>query len=112
MANETLEHLADRLRQILDGDPRITEKRMFGGLSFLLNGHLFVSAKKDGRVLASVGKATEAEALQRPGAQPMQHGGRRMPGFLWIDADAIEDDDALRDWVALCEKYVATLPPK
>jgi len=112
MANETLEHLADRLRQILDSDPRITEKRMFGGLSFLLNGHLFVSARKDGGILASVGKAAEAEALQRPGAQPMQHGGRRMSGFLWVDADAIEDDDALRDWVTLCEKYVATLPPK
>jgi hypothetical protein len=112
MTNETLEHLTERLRGVLGFDPRITEKRMFGGLSFLMNGHLFVSARKDGGILVAVGKEREAQALQRPGARPMVHGGRRMSGFLWVDADAIEDDEALADWAAFAEKHVATLPPK
>ena len=82
---------------ILDGDPRITEKNMFGGLTFLLNGHILVGCKKDGRILLSVGKEHNDEALARPGATQMsmaaapcrlrlgrarRHRGRRRPARL------------------------------
>jgi TfoX/Sxy family transcriptional regulator of competence genes len=111
-SSSNMEHLADRIRPMLDGDPRITEKSMFGGLTFLLNGHILVGAKKDGRILLSVGKQHFAAALERPGASPMLHGGRTMTGFVWVEADAIEDDDTLREWVELAERWVSAMPPK
>jgi len=105
-----LDHLVDRVRLLLDGDPRITEKTMFGGRTFLLNGHILVGCKKDGRILLSVGKEHADEALARPGATQMVHGGRTMRGFVWIDADAIEDDDDLSAWVRTAERWVSTMP--
>ncbi len=105
-----MDHLVDRVRMIVDGDPRITEKTMFGGLTVLLNGHILVGCKKDGRILLSVGKEHADEALARPGATPMVHGGRTMRGFLWVEPDAIEDDDDLRDWLGTAERWVAQMP--
>ena len=105
-----MDHLVDRVRMIVDGDPRITEKTMFGGLTFLLNGHILVGCKKDGRILLSVGKEHADEALARPGATAMVHGGRTMNGFVWVDPDAIEDDDDLRDWVGTAERWVSQMP--
>lgn len=110
--SSTMEHLADRVRTILDGDPRITEKNMFGGLTFLLNGHILVGTKKDGRILLSVGKEHNDEALQRHGASQMVHGEKVMKGFIWVEGEAIEDDDDLREWVALAERWVSAMPPK
>jgi len=112
MKSTTMDYLADRIRGLLDGDPRITEKTMFGGLTFLLNGRILVGCKKDGRILLSVGKNHYEEALARSGATPMLHGGRPMTGFLWVEADAIEDDDDLESWVRTAERWVAQLPPK
>ncbi|WP_421759618.1 TfoX/Sxy family protein [Devosia sp.] len=111
-ASTTMDHLADRIRDLLDGDPRITEKTMFGGLTFLLNGHILIAAKKDGNVLLSVGKDHNDEALARPGTTQMVHGGRTMRGFIWVDGDAIEDDDALRDWLDTATRWVAQMPVK
>lgn len=111
-SSTTLDHLADRIRDVLDGDPRITEKAMFGGRSFLLNGHILIAANKDGRVLLSVGKEHNDEALARPGATQMVQGGRTMRGFIWVDGDAIEDDDALRDWIDTASAWVAQMPIK
>ena len=110
--SSVMEHLADRIRPMLEGDPRVTAKNMLGGLTFLLNGHILVGTKKDGRILLSVGKTHFEEALTRPGASPMIHGERRMTGFVWVDADAIEDDDDLREWVELAERWVSAMPPK
>lgn len=106
----TMTYLAERIRDILDGDPRITEKTMFGGLTFLLNGHILVGCKRDGRILLSVGKDNNESALARPGATQMIHGDKTMRGFIWVDPDAIEDDDDLRDWVRFAEGAVAQRP--
>jgi hypothetical protein len=112
MKSETVDHLADRIRMIVGEDPRITEKYMFGGLTFLLNGHILVGCKKDGRILISVGKDNHAAAAARPGTEAMVHNDRVMSGFFWIDGDAIEDDDALVDWIRFAEKAVAQRPVK
>ena len=112
MKSETVDHLADRIRMIVGEDPRITEKYMFGGLTFLLNGHILVGCKKDGRILISVGKDNHDAAAARPGTEAMVHNGRVMSGFFWIDGDAIEDDDALVDWIRFAEKAVAQRPVK
>jgi TfoX/Sxy family transcriptional regulator of competence genes len=111
-SNTTMDHLAERVRDILGDDPRVTEKTMFGGLTFLLDGHILVGTKKDGRVLLSVGKENFDAALARPGASAMNHNGRRMTGFVWIEPDAIEDDDDLRDWAKAAYARVARMPPK
>lgn len=108
--NETMTYLAERVREILGRDPRVTEKHMFGGLTFLLDGHILVGTKKDGRILLSVGRQNNDAALSRPGATPMVHNNRSMTGFIWVEADAIEDDDDLRDWVQTAYDWVANLP--
>ena len=66
-SSSTMDHLADRVRGLVGLDPRITEKTMFGGLTFLLNGHILVACKNDGRILLSVGKANNDEALRAAG---------------------------------------------
>lgn len=110
--SETMMHLAERVRMLVGDDPRITEKYMFGGLTFLLNGHILVGCKKDGGILISVGKDNHESAKARPGTTEMVHNGRVMSGFFWIDGDAIEDDEALEDWVRFAEAAVAQCPLK
>jgi len=107
-----MDHLAERVREIVGNDRRVTEKNMFGGLTFLLNGHILVGCKKDGRILLSVGKEHNDAALARAGATQMVHGGRSMRGFVWVEADAIEDDDDLREWVTIAAAWVGKMPPK
>src|SRR3954451_17644194 len=106
-SNTTMDHLAERVRDILGSDRRVTEKNMFGGLTFLLDGHILVGTKKDGRILLSVGKENYEAALARAGATAMNHNGSQMTGFVWIEADAIEDDDDLRDWAKAAYDWVA-----
>jgi hypothetical protein len=110
--SETMNHLAERVRMLVGDDPRITEKYMFGGLTFLLNGHILVGCKKDGGVLISVGKDNHEAAKARPGTSEMVHNGRVMSGFFWIEGDAIEDDEALEDWLRFAEAAVAQRPLK
>jgi hypothetical protein len=112
MTSSAQDHLIDRVRLILDGDRRVREKRMFGGLSFLLNGHILIAARKDGSALLSVGKEHNDEALGRAGATQMVSRGKVMRGFIFVDPDALEDDDDLRDWIATAEKWVAAMPAK
>jgi TfoX/Sxy family transcriptional regulator of competence genes len=109
-SNETMDYLAERIRSLLGDDPRVTEKTMFGGLTFLLNGHILVGTKKDGRILLSVGKEHNDDALARPGATQMVHNNRNMTGFVWVEPDAIEDDDILADWVKAAYGWVSQMP--
>jgi hypothetical protein len=111
-SNETMTHLAERVRDIVGDHPAITEKYMFGGLTFLLNGHILVGCKKDGQILISVGKDNAAEAADRPGATAMIHNNREMTGFFWIDPDAIENDDDLQSWIDFAFKAVSQRPVK
>jgi TfoX/Sxy family transcriptional regulator of competence genes len=111
MSNETMTHLAERIRSLLGDHPGITEKFMFGGTTFLLNGHILVGCKKDGQILLSVGKENAAAAAARPGATAMVHNGRTMTGFFWVDPDAIEDDDDLQEWIEFAFKAVARKLP-
>ena len=109
-SNETMDYLAERIRTLLGDDPRVTEKNMFGGLTFLLNGHILVGTKKDGRILLSVGKDNNEAALGRPGATQMVHNNRAMTGFVWVGPDAIEDDEDLAGWVKAAYGWVSQMP--
>ena len=102
--------LAERLRPVLEGHSPIAEKRMFGGICFLLRDHMLCGTGKPG-FMFRVGKEAHAEALARPGATPMEFKGRRLSGFIWVDPEVC-DRRALKSWLALAERYVKTLPPK
>jgi hypothetical protein len=102
--------LLERLRRLLAGSPDLGEKRMFGGVCFMRGGHMLCCASKRG-VLLRVGTEREPAILALAGVRPMQHGGRRMPGFVWADDSAL-DDATLSHWLAEADAYVATLPAK
>jgi hypothetical protein len=101
---------AARLRRALAGRRAIAEKRMFGGLCFMLRDHMLCGIGWDG-LMFRIGEAREAVALARPGATLMEIGGRKMRGFVWVDPAQCRARDLAR-WVALAEQYVASLPPK
>ncbi|MGI9434902.1 MAG: TfoX/Sxy family protein [Geminicoccaceae bacterium] len=109
------EDLANRFRNALDDLPGVVEKRMMGGLCFMVNGNMLGGADraKDGmgRFMFRVGKDNADEAEARPGAMPIKMGGRRMRGFFFVDA-ATCDEEMLRDWIAVALGFVSSLPPK
>jgi len=104
------EALAERIRGHLKGRRNVSEKRMFGGVCFLLRGNMLCGTSK-GRLMVRVGEAQDATALARPGARPMNFTGRVMKGFVWVDSKGYAGA-ALGRWIALAEKYVGKLPPK
>lgn len=109
------EGLTARLREALEGLPGLSEKRMMGGICFLLDGNMIAGADRtrdgQGRFLFRVGREHQAAALARPGAQLMEMGGRQMRGFIFVDEEAC-DAAAMRSWCALALDFVGTLPPK
>lgn len=92
-----------------------SEKRMMGGVCFLVNGNMLGGANRQkdgtGRFMFRVGKDLEAEALARPGAIPMINGEKRMGGMVFVD-EAACDAHQLQEWVVLAFSFVGTLPPK
>ena len=99
--------LADALRGALKGKRGITEKRMFGGVCFLLREHMLCGSAKEGYMFR-VGRDAHAAAVKRQGARAMVHNGRRMEGFIWVDPEVTD----LKPWIALADDYVSRLPPK
>ncbi len=104
------EDLNSRLRAALKGKRGVAEKKMFGGLCFLLRGNMLCGTGK-ADFMFRVGKAQDAAALKRPGARPMDITGRVMAGFVWVDP-AKCDARSLKAWVAMAERYVGALPAK
>ena len=104
------EDLAERMRAVLAGAGAVREVRMFGGLCFMLDGNMVAGTSKRG-LLVRIGKDRQSEALARPGVKPMEMGGRRMEGYVFVDP-APSDDRSLRDWLNLAVAFVKTLPPK
>jgi len=107
--------LAEELRRRLAASakpPRaaLTEKRMFGGVCFLLNGNMLCGAGKNGYMIRT-DRAREAEAAALPGGRPVVMQGRAMAGFYWVDPEAC-DAKALGRWLALAQDYVGKLPAK
>ena len=101
---------AERLRRALAGRRAISEKKMFGGICFMLRDHMLCGTGWKG-FMFRVGEAREGRALARPGARLMEIGGRKMRGFVWVDPAKCRARDLAR-WVALAQDYVAALPAK
>ncbi|WP_433783006.1 TfoX/Sxy family protein [Actinomycetospora sp. CA-101289] len=102
--------LAERLRALLDGERGLTEKRMFGGCAFLLDGHMAVVAGNAGDLMVRIDPARTETLLERPGAAPTIMRGRPMRG--WLDVTGELDDAALQGWVDEGVSYARSLPPK
>jgi len=101
---------ADRMRALLRRRAGIEEKKMFGGLCWMLRGNMLCGIEGR-RYMFRVGKDLEAEALARPGAHPMDFTGKPMRGFVWVEAGpAIKA--GLRSWINLAVRFVGKLPPK
>jgi TfoX/Sxy family transcriptional regulator of competence genes len=106
------EDLADRIRAAL-GKQRVTEKKMFGGLAFLVGGNMSVAASGQGGLLVRVDPAEMDALLDEPGAAEVDMGGRGpMKGWLRVSADAVADDSALRRWVERGVAFARSLPAK
>ena len=103
-------HLADLMRQTLEPRRGITEKAMFGGICWFLNGNMLCGVEV-GRFMFRVGKVQEADAVARPGAEVVNFNGRRMGGLVWVDADACLES-GLENWIDLASRFAGSLPPK
>ena len=103
--------LAERLRGIFADRYDSDEKQMFGGIAFMLHGHMCCGIVKD-TLMARVGPDQYAAALERQHAREMDFTGKAMKGFVYVDPPGFESDEDLRSWVALCERFVNSLPPK
>lgn len=103
--------VADRIRAILEAEPGITEKKMFGGLAFLVDGRMAVAAGSGGVILLRVPPEETDQHLQRPGAEPFVMRGREMTGWIGVRPDAIADDDELEQFVTIGLRYARTLTP-
>jgi TfoX/Sxy family transcriptional regulator of competence genes len=106
------EDLANRLRELLADEGPVTEKKMFGGLAFLLNGHMSVSASRNGGLLARIDPDDTEAALQRPHVARMEMGGRTMDGWITVAPEGLKTKRELAAWVERSVSYVKTLPPK
>ena len=104
------EVLAGRVRDGLRDVAGVTEKKMFGGLAFMADGHLTVGVYGDG-LIARIGAAAMNEAVTEPGVRPFDMTGRPMRGIVVVAAETL-DDSALRSWIARARDHTASLPPK
>ena len=107
------ERLADEIRDRLDpGAGEVTEKRMFGGLAFMVEGNLTIAASRTGGLLVRTDPDDAAEVNALPGVEPMEMRGRKMPGWVLVDAGALSEESDLDAWIERALAFVATLPPK
>jgi TfoX/Sxy family transcriptional regulator of competence genes len=106
------EHLANRIRELLGPERGVEEKRMFGGLAFLINGNMSVAASGQGGVLVRVPPDDADKLLQREHVCPMVMGGRRSTGWLRVTDDGVKTKRQLRTWVTRGVEYAKTLKPK
>lgn len=104
--------LANRIRTALSGKKGVTEKAMFGGIGFLLDGNLLVTASGRGGMLVRVGPAGHAAAIASPHTVAMAMGGRAMLGYVNVDAEGVASQKAVASWIERAWAHVRTLPPK
>lgn len=107
------EDLAARVRDLLRGESDVAEQRMFGGLAFLVSGHMAVVASGRGGLMIRHDPDPDSEDfLSRPHVEPVEMRGRPMTGFLRVDDAGLADDEALAGWVRVGVERARALPPK
>ncbi|MFL6157692.1 MAG: TfoX/Sxy family protein [Marmoricola sp.] len=106
------EELADRIREALVGEPDLSEKKMFGGLAFLVHGHMAVAASSKRDLMVRVDPSEAEQLLDGRTVSRMEMGGRKRDGWLRVAPEAIATDDDLGRWVERGIGFSRTLPPK
>ena len=106
------EDLADRLRVALSDVDGVTERKMFGGLAFLVSGHMAVAASGQGGLLLRCDPADSPDLVTADGVGRFEMRGREMNGWLDVSPAAIAEDAALAGWVQVGVTYASSLPPK
>jgi hypothetical protein len=106
------EELAERIRELLGEEADLTEQRMFGGLAFLICGHMAIAASGRGGLLVRVDPAQTEGLVARTQARPMEMRGRAMRGWLRVPRDAVRTSAQLAKWVTIGATYARSLPAK
>ena len=106
------EDLANRIRELVAGERGVTEKKMFGGLAFLIGGNMAVAASGQGGLLVRVDPDDTEKLIAGPHASRMEMRGRQMDGWLRVDDDGVKTKRQLEPWVKVGVAYARSLPPK
>ena len=106
------EELAGRIRELLASEPDFSEKKMFGGLAFLVGGNMAVAASGQGGLLVRVDPAESETLVATTNARPMEMRGRAMAGWLRVEAEDVRAREELARWVTLGTAYARSLPTK
>jgi TfoX/Sxy family transcriptional regulator of competence genes len=104
--------LADRIRRLIGSDPDLTEKKMFGGLAFLIGGNMAIAASGQGGAMIRVDPEESDALVASTAASLMEMRGRAMPGWLRVSSEDLRTDDELAPWVERSTGYARSLPPK
>jgi TfoX/Sxy family transcriptional regulator of competence genes len=105
------ESLASRVRDALSGRKGVVEKRMFGGVGFLLHGNMLVDVWKDS-LIVRLGPEEGEQALREANVREFDITGRAMKGWVMVEAEGIDEDRELAAWIDRAWSFVSTLPPK
>jgi TfoX/Sxy family transcriptional regulator of competence genes len=103
--------LADRIRWALRENRKVEEKKMFGGVGFLLNGNMLVGVWESS-LIVRLGPETGAEVLKQPHVKEFDVTGRPMKGWIMVEPEGLDSDEQLGDWIDRAIEYVETLPAK
>jgi TfoX/Sxy family transcriptional regulator of competence genes len=106
------EELAGRIRELVAGEPNLTEQKMFGGLAFLICGNMAIAASGQGGALVRVDPAESDQLVATTKARPMEMRGRQMAGWLRVDSEDLRTKAELAKWVELGTAYARALPAK
>ncbi len=106
------EELADRIHDLVVGEPGLSEMKMFGGLAFLIGGNMAIAASSQGGVMVRIDPAKSEALVGKTNAEQVEMRGRQMPGWLRVGADDVRTKRQLAKWVELGTTYARSLPPK
>jgi len=106
------QELADRIRRLIGSDPDLTEKKMFGGLAFLIGGNMAIAASSQGGAMIRVDPHESDALIATTSARLVEMRGREMPGWLRVSSADLHTDDQLAPWVERGTAYARSLPPK
>jgi hypothetical protein len=106
------EDLANRIRELIGAEPGLTEQRMFGGLAFMIGGHMCVGVSGQGGLMVRLDPHESEALVAKPHARPFEMRGRELRGWLRVDPEGVRTKRQLEPWVRRGVAYVRTLPPK
>src|ERR1700722_3136108 len=106
------EHLADRVREIVSASGEFGERKMFGGLAFMVGGHMAVAASREGGVMVRVDPAETDALLAKPFCRPFEMRGKPIDGWLRVDDDGVATKRQLERWVMRGVTYARAQPPR